>query len=192
MNNREIAEATLRYIDEFGLENVSFRKVSAYLDIPYTTIYNRFKSKESLLNAVLEVMLDEIEFEETANEPWCETQKRIVRMFRSMALAHPNAFPLFIYTSPFHSPLKELAEKIQSYQSNQLGPDFPDLFFSILHSFQVGFFVIQQHILALEHDGTKESEAALREYQKVVSDEAFERDLDIIVKGMAQVYNLDL
>lgn len=107
MDNQEIAKATLAFIDEYGLEAVSFRKISQVTGMATMTICNRFGSKENLLKAALVVMLSENEPSFHPNETWDESLKRVAHHVRDMALAHPKAYWLFLQVPPFESPVKE-------------------------------------------------------------------------------------
>ena len=191
MDNAEIATATLAYIDEYGIESVSFRKMSQVTGIATMTICNRFGSKENLLRAALGVMLNETPLKTNVDESWDASLRRVAHHNRTMALAHPRAFPLFLQVPPFESPVLEYTRLVFSNHANQdLPEELPYAFLSVMHSFLTGFQMAERYAsLAAEHvNTTKESEAFLRAF----NEDAFSRNLDIIIRGLAETYHLPL
>ena len=193
MDNDQIARATLAFIDENGIEAVSFRKMSQVTGMATMTICNRFKSKENLLRAALEAMLNEKPLEPNFDEPWDASLRRVAHHNRNMALAHPNAFPLFLQVPPFESPVREYTQRVFSSHVNQnLPEDLPFAFLSVMHSFLSGFQMAERYAtLAAERvDVTQDPEADA--FVKAFNTDAFDRNLDIIIRGLAETYHLPL
>lgn len=192
MNNDEIAQATLRYIDEHGLEAVSFRKISQYTGIPTMTICNRFGSKGQLLRAALGAMLAEAGSEDLRpGETWDETLRRVSRHNRAMALEHPKAFPLFFQVPPFESPMKEYTERVFSlHQGQDIDKELPYTFLGLMHAFLTGFQMAALYTEAAEDGEDSSHDAQL--FVRLYSEEAFEHDLDVIIAGFAATYGLPL
>lgn len=192
MNNDEIAQATLRYVDEHGLEAVSFRKISQYTGMPTMTICNRFGSKDQLLRAALGAMLAQAGSEEPRpGETWDDTLRRVARHNRAMALEHPKAFPLFFQVPPFESPMKEYTERVFSlHQEQDIDEELPYAFLGLMHAFLTGFQMAALYTQAAEGGEGSSPDAQL--FVRLYSDEAFERDLDIIIAGFAVTYGLPL
>ena len=54
MNNKEkIFEKSIALFSENGYEGVSIRKIASAVGIKESSIYNHYKSKESILDAIL-------------------------------------------------------------------------------------------------------------------------------------------
>lgn len=192
MNNDEIAQATLRFVDENGLEAVSFRKISQFTGMPTMTICNRFGSKDQLLRAALGAMLGEIDPETTLpGETWDDTLRRVARHNRAMAIAHPRAFPLFLQVPPFESPMREYTESIFSlHQEQNIDENLPYAFLGLLHAFLTGFQMAELYTKEAERNGTTSPDAQL--FVRLYNEESFERDLNIIIAGFASTYGLPL
>lgn len=193
MENEEIAQATLEFIDEHGLDAVSFRKISQATGMPTMTICNRFGSKENLLKAALSVMLEENKPSVHAGEAWDASLRRVAHHVRSMALAHPRAYWLFLQVPPFESPVREYTESVFLTHADQnLPSEVPCDFLSIMHSFLSGFQIAEGYTnaaLAAHGDGGADNIVA---YSRMFGEEAFDRDLDIIIYGLAKKYDLSL
>ena len=155
------------------------------------TICNRFKTKESLLKAALAVMLEENPVDVVEGEPWHESLLRVARHNRAMALAHPRAFPLFVMVPPFESPVREYTERVFATHAGQGIPeDLPYAFLSIMHSFLSGFQMAESFTLTALEQAQPAPEAV--ESARIFGEESFERDLQVILSGLAQVYGLPL
>lgn len=190
MTNEELARAALTYIDEHGLEMFSFRKLSDAVGIPTMTIKNRFGSKDALLRAVLAIMLDELPLEVPVGESWDESLRRVAHHNRDMALAHPHAFSLFLLVPAFESPMREYTDKVFSSHANQNIPaELPYVFLSIMHAFLSGFQLAENYSNQADRADLDEQAQQLAALFTV---ETFDRNLDIIIAGLANKYALPL
>ncbi len=70
------------------------RKLGAALGVEAMALYRHVANKEALLDGVVEVLTQEIEIPRTGSGPWPEALRRVVHSYRSVARAHPHAFPL--------------------------------------------------------------------------------------------------
>ena len=187
-SNETIARAALAFIDENGIEAISFRKIAEATGIPTMTICNRFGSKDALLRAALKAMLDEFPIEAVEGECWQESLRRVSRTHRAMACAHPKAFPLFVEVPPFEEPVLTHSLSVFSTNENQGLPEgMPFVFLSIMHSFLSGFQLVESYAEAADKKGM--SAEALR-FIALFDEDAFERDLDIIIAGLEARYDL--
>ena len=61
MNNKEkIFEKSIDLFSEHGYDGVSIRKIASAVGIKESSIYNHYKSKESILDAILEYYITEM------------------------------------------------------------------------------------------------------------------------------------
>lgn len=193
MSNEEIARATLGFIDEYGLDAVSFRKIGQETGMPAMTICNRFGSKENLLKAALKAMLGENTPSIHEGETWDEGMRRVAHHVRNMSLAHPKAYWLFLQVPPFESPVKEYTQSVFLTHTNQNIPEgVPYDFLSIMHSFLTGFQVAEGYINAAKATQADEHSDDLKAYSRMFGEDAFNRNLDIIIRGLAKTYGLPL
>lgn len=192
MDNEGIAKATLEFIDENGLEAVSFRKISQATGMPTMTICNRFGSKENLLKAALRVMLFENELASKPGKTWDENLRRIAHHVRNMALAHPKAYWLFLQVPPFESPVREFTQAVfASHEGQGLPESMPYAFLSVMHSFLSGFQIAEGYANAAINDPDV-SVGDIGPFAEMFNEQSFDRDLSVIIKGFAAEYDLPL
>lgn len=61
MDNRDrIFNVSIDLFSQFGYDNVSVRRIAGEVGIKESSIYNHFKSKESILDAILDYYIDEM------------------------------------------------------------------------------------------------------------------------------------
>lgn len=192
MNNEEIARATLSFIDEHGLDAVSFRKISQAIGMPTMTICNRFGSKDNLLKAALAAMLAENAPSFHSDETWDGSLRRVAHHVRDMALAHPKAYWLFLQVPPFESPVKEYTQSVfATHKDQNLPASMPYDFLSVMHSFLTGFQIAEGYTNSVL-SAYDELPGDLVEFSRMFNEQAFNRDLDIIIRGFAETYSLPL
>lgn len=61
MNNKDrIFNVSIDLFSKFGYDNVSVRRIASEVGIKESSIYNHYKSKESILDAILDYYIDEM------------------------------------------------------------------------------------------------------------------------------------
>ncbi len=191
LSNEEIAAAALALVDREGVEALSFRKLSDETGVPTMTIMNRFGSKDALLKAALGVMLAENEVDSVEGESWQESLRRVAHLNRAMALRHPKGFMLFVLVPMFESPVLEYTQRVFSTHADQgLAADMPAIFLSIMHSFLPGFQLAEAY--ANQERARVDGEVApeVLETFDLFTEETFNRNLEIIIAGLARIYGL--
>jgi AcrR family transcriptional regulator len=99
LTERRIAEAALALVDREGVEGLSMRKLAQSLGVSTMALYTYFPDKETLLDAVTQLVLAEIEAP-TEDLGWRETIRRIMRSARAAGLRHPHVAPLIARYPP--------------------------------------------------------------------------------------------
>ncbi len=79
------------------------RRLGGALGVEAMSLYRHVPNKDALLDGIVELLTEEIAVPAGASEPWPETMRSIVRSYRSLAYAHPQAFPL-IALRPLRTP----------------------------------------------------------------------------------------
>lgn len=97
-----IARAALRLIDREGMEACSMRALGAELGVEAMSLYHHFPDKEALLDAVMELLVAEVET--PASGQWEDRLRASLRSHREAALRHPRAWILLL-TRPYRTPL---------------------------------------------------------------------------------------
>jgi AcrR family transcriptional regulator len=96
LSRERIASAALALVDREGLAALSFRRLGQKLGCEAMSIYHHFASKTHLMDALIDLMLDEIRIPDGRDVPdWVERQRITAHSFRAMALRHPALFPFF-------------------------------------------------------------------------------------------------
>lgn len=190
LSNEELAQAALAFIDQEGIEALSFRKLADKTGMPTMTICNRFGSREDLLRAALSAMLDEVPIEESQDETWQEGIRRIAHLNRDMALRHPKAFMLFVLVPIFESPVYEFTNKVYgTHEEQNLPEDMPAIFLSLMHSFVSGFQLAEMY--ANEQKATH-GDTIVRggTSYDIFNEESFNRNLEVVITGLQEEYDL--
>lgn len=189
LTNEDLAKAALEFVDEEGVDALSFRKLSEKTGVPTMTIMNRFGSKYDLMKAALGVMLDETVVEPVSGETWQESLRRVARLNRAMALRHPKAFMMFVLVPIFESPVLEFTDRVFStHKSQGLPEEMPSMFLSMMHSFLPGFQLAEAYANQERAKGEASTEAIER--FDLFTEEAFDRNVEVIIAGFAAMFDL--
>ena len=89
-----IRTAALRLIDDDGLDAFSTRKLGAALGCEAMAIYWYYPSKEALLDAIVDLLMEDVAAAVVENGDWIATLRAVAHAYRRVAHAHPRAFPL--------------------------------------------------------------------------------------------------
>ncbi|WP_139650987.1 TetR/AcrR family transcriptional regulator [Raoultibacter phocaeensis] len=191
LTNEELAKAALELVDQEGVDALSFRKLCERTGVPTMTIMNRFGSKRELMKAALGVMLDETVVEPLPNETWQESLRRVARMNRAMALRHPKAFMMFVLVPIFESPVLEFTDRVFSTHENQnLPPEMPSVFLSLMHSFLPGFQLAEAYANEERSRMRENADFEATEQFDLFTEETFDRNVEIIITGLTVQYGL--
>ena len=112
-----IVQAGLAYIDDAGMAGLTMRRLGGRLGVEAMALYRHVPSKEDLLDAIVEAMVDEMRADEQVLDSpvhgWQDFLQRLAHGVRRVALAHPRAFPLVASRPPeapwLRPPLRSLA-----------------------------------------------------------------------------------
>jgi AcrR family transcriptional regulator len=104
LDKRRILDAAVRYIDEFGVRDLTMRRLGAYLDVEGMALYRYVPGKEALLDGVVETVVDELfgdpDVHLEAHAGWEDYLQRLAHGLRRIALSHPEVFPLVATRPP--------------------------------------------------------------------------------------------
>ena len=88
-----VAQAALAFIDQFGLDEFSTRRLGKELGVEGMALYNHFESREALLDAVAEILFCQLTVP-PKGPGWVERVRTFARSYRALARMHPRAYPL--------------------------------------------------------------------------------------------------
>jgi AcrR family transcriptional regulator len=104
LDQRRILDAAVRFIDEYGLRQLTMRRLGAYLEVEGMALYRHVPGREALLDGVVETVVDELfgdpDVHLEAHEGWVDYLHRLAHGLRRIALAHPEVFPLVATRPP--------------------------------------------------------------------------------------------
>lgn len=89
-----IVAAALALVDEEGLQAVSTRRLAAELGVSGPSLYNHFRTKDAILDAVADAVSADVDlsmFEDGTS--WPEALLAWARSYRAALAAHPNIVP---------------------------------------------------------------------------------------------------
>jgi AcrR family transcriptional regulator len=98
-----VLRTALEVIDRDGVEGLSMRRLAQALGRDPNALYRYAETKTSLLDGVVEVVLDELTVD-TDDADWAAQLRTVAHRFRALALAHPHVVPLLV-TRPLATPL---------------------------------------------------------------------------------------
>ena len=88
-SREEVAAAALALVDEQGLDALSMRRLADRLGIGTMTLYGHFRSKDELLDALVEAAAGAAELDPPAAGDWQERLRLLARAWRTGLERHP-------------------------------------------------------------------------------------------------------
>ncbi|MEU1626580.1 TetR family transcriptional regulator [Streptomyces sp. NPDC020096] len=104
LSRERIVTAALALVDAEGLQAVSTRRLAAELGVSGPSLYNHFRTKDEILDAVADTVVAQVDlsmFEDGTH--WAEALVGWARSYRAALAAHPNIVP-FLAQGPGRRP----------------------------------------------------------------------------------------
>ena len=114
LSKERIIAAALRFVDKYGAESLTMRKLGAELGVEAMALYRYFLNKESLLHGVLDDLLVSMVGSPQAKADWRSEVLRFSRSFRRLASEHPSFFSLLMTG---HDPSPKVRAVFESSQT---------------------------------------------------------------------------
>jgi AcrR family transcriptional regulator len=92
LDRSRIAAAALELIDAEGMENLSMRRLGSALGVEAMAIYHHFAGKGDLLDAIVDLFIEEIEPVLLESDAPLERLRACFDAVRGIAITHPRAF----------------------------------------------------------------------------------------------------
>ena len=169
LDQQRIVEAAIRFIDEYGLRELTMRRLGRYLGVEGMALYRHLPGREALLDAVVESVVDELygdpEVHLEAHAGWVDYLQRLAHGLRRIALAHPEVFPLVATRPPaapwIRPPLRSL-RWIESLLAVMADAGFSDeaaaAVYRSFSSFLLGHLLLEVSSLGVETGPVEEPE----------------------------------
>jgi AcrR family transcriptional regulator len=159
LSREEVARAALVLLDGEGLEAFSMRRLAKELGVGTMTLYGYFRSKEELLDAVVDLAVAEQELP-TLEGPWRERLRRLAKTARSNLARHPGLVQIRV-VQPVLRPealrLTELGMRI--LEDAGFDTDEAAKAFRLLFTYTLGFTLFSPE--AAEHQAREAAREAL-------------------------------
>jgi len=84
----------LEIIDAEGLAELSTRRLARELRVSAPSLYNHFRTKEDILDAVADAIVARVDLSMFGRLPWPDALTGWARAYRAVLVAHPHAVPL--------------------------------------------------------------------------------------------------
>lgn len=98
-----ILREAVRFIDEFGREQLTMRRLGSELGVEAMALYRYVPGREQLLDGVVELVMDEL-YRKTMTADyaltWQEYLQRMAHGVQDIAIEHPKIFPLVASRPP--------------------------------------------------------------------------------------------
>lgn len=95
LSRARITEAALVLADASGVESLSMRALAKALGVEAMSLYNHFRNKDDLLDAMVETVVGRIDLPGTGST-WQIGMRRRAHAMRTVFLAHPWVPPLIV------------------------------------------------------------------------------------------------
>ena len=94
LSRQIIARAALEVVDEAGAEGLTMRALAERLGVKAASLYNHVAGKDELVDALSELVNEEIDLAPLADPDWHAGVGAYARGYRAVFLRHPNTIAL--------------------------------------------------------------------------------------------------
>lgn len=112
LTREDIAQAALALIDDVGVEAFSTRKLGARLGLQAMSLYHYFPSREALLDAACDCMIQEVPLPDSPRIGWRRGIQVLARQYRAMGHRHLRAIPLLAQRCPTSPAMQEFLDAL--------------------------------------------------------------------------------
>lgn len=131
LTRQRVVTAALAFMDEHGPSALTMRKLGSELGVEAMAIYRYLPGREALLEAVIAEILEGLHgrLDERLTHTWQGYLQAYAHEVRSMAILHPQVFPLVATKHPaapwLRPPLRSI-ELVEDFLSTLSGHGFSD------------------------------------------------------------------
>ncbi len=171
LSRERVVAAAVDLIDTCGVRELSMRRVGWALGVEAMALYRYAPSREALLDAVVERVVDELYADPQVHllpsAGWQEYLVRLAHGVRRMALVHPQVFPLVATRPPaapwVRPPLRSL-RWVESVLTGLMSQGFSDRdavhAYRAFSSFLLGHLLLEVAALGVDTGPTEDPEPA--------------------------------
>ncbi|GGO44729.1 TetR family transcriptional regulator [Streptomyces daqingensis] len=194
LSRARIVECALALVDAEGLQAVSTRRLAAELGVSGPSLYNHFRNKDEILDAVADTVCAQVDVSMFSDgTEWRQALLDWARSYRAALSAHPNIVP-FLAQGPGRRPSQlRIADAVFGGMTSAGWPKAQATHIgalmryfvagSALGSFARGF-IDDAEIYARDYPHLDQAHL-LAEHRQQVDEGAFETGLRALVDGLA-------
>ncbi|MFC4496997.1 TetR/AcrR family transcriptional regulator [Streptomyces ovatisporus] len=194
LNRGRIVACALALVDAEGLQAVSTRRLAAELGVSGPSLYNHFRNKDEILDAVADTVCEQVDVSMFSDgTEWRQALLEWARSYRAALSAHPNIVP-FLAQGPGRRPSQlRIADAVFGGMTDAGWPKAQATHIgalmryfvagSALGSFARGF-IDDAEIYTRDYPHLDQAHL-LAEHQQRVDEGAFETGLRALVDGLA-------
>jgi AcrR family transcriptional regulator len=206
LTREAIVDAALALADDGGLGAVTMRRLGSRLGVDPMTIYRHFRSKDDVLEAIVDRALGGVAEPAPTGEDWLTRLREVVRRFRAALLAHPAVAPLAASRVWFgENSLAGIESMLAVLRGAGLGDAEAVRAYQALVCYTIGFVTIEAPMAALPSEQAAErARAAGLAYEslpasrfpntvamagqlsRIGASDEFEPGLDLLLQGLAR------
>jgi len=197
LSRDRIVACALALVDAEGLQSVSTRRLAAELGVSGPSLYNHFRNKDEILDAVADTVCAQVEVSMfTDGTEWRQALLEWARSYRAALSAHPNIVP-FLAQGPGRRPSQlRIADAVFGGMTEAGWPNAQATHIgalmryfvagSALGSFARGF-IDDAEIYTRDYPHLDQAHL-LADHQQRVDEGAFETGLHALIDGLAARY----
>ena len=196
LNRSRIHQAALRIVDADGLDGLSMRKLAAELGVRAPSLYGHVASKEELLHAVANDLMEAVDISGFGTGDWQLGLRTWARSYRATLGTHPNLVPFMAYGPARRSASLRVADAVHG---GLVGAGWPPRYATMIGastkylvigaamgSFSRGFEDDVQ--IYRDRYPNLVDAPSLREHADEIDADSFELALDSFLAGLATRY----
>ena len=96
LTRQRIIDAATKLIDSEGLEALSTRRLAAVLGVAGPSLYNHFRTKDEILDAVADAVVAQVDISMFGRYDWQQALGMWARSYRAALIQHPNIVPYLV------------------------------------------------------------------------------------------------
>jgi AcrR family transcriptional regulator len=196
LTRQRIVESATALIDSEGLAAVSTRRLAAELGVAGPSLYNHFRTKEEILDAVADAVVARVDVSVFADHDWREALRLWAGSYRAALAEHPNIVPFLVHGPARRPAALRMADAVYGAlvaagwprgSATRIGAMMRYFVAgSSLGSFARGF--VDDAQIYAEHYPHLSEAHLLHKHQREVDDGAFELGLSILLDGLALLH----
>lgn len=196
LSRARITRAALAIIDADGIDGLSTRRLARELGVRAPSLYNHFTGKDAILDAVADLVIEDVDIAVFATRPWDEALRVWAHSYRAALAAHPNIVPLMARGPGLRPSGLRLADAVYGAltdsgwpraQATRIGAMMRYLVTgSALGSFARGF-ADNADVYSRDYPHLDQAHL-LAEHSRSVDDGAFELGLESMLDSLVRLY----